>query len=38
MVKLEAPEQDEGTAEILGEGPEAVDRIVEILADDLEVL
>lgn len=38
MVRLEAPERDEGRAEILGEGPEAVDRIVEILADDLEVL
>jgi len=38
MVRLEAPAQDEGTAEILGEGPEAVDRIVEILEDDLEVL
>jgi electron transfer flavoprotein beta subunit len=38
MVQLEAPEQDEGTAEILGEGPEATPRIVELLQEDLEVL
>jgi electron transfer flavoprotein beta subunit len=37
-VRLVAPERDEGRAEILGEGPEAVPRIVDLLRDDLEVL
>lgn len=38
MIRLEAPEPSEGTAEILGEGPEAVDNVMDVLTDDLEVL
>lgn len=37
-IRLESPEQAEGTAEILGEGPEAVDNVIDVLIDDLEVL
>lgn len=37
-IRLETPEQDEGTAEILGEGPEAVDNVIDVLADDLGVI
>ena len=37
-VRLEAPETAAGSAEILGEGPEAVDEVVRVLADDLEVI
>jgi electron transfer flavoprotein beta subunit len=38
MVRLEAPAEDDTEAELLGEGAEAVPRIVEVLRDDLEVL
>jgi electron transfer flavoprotein beta subunit len=37
-IRLEAPEEDEGRAEILGEGPEAVPEIMRVLEDELEVL
>lgn len=37
-VRLEAPEEDDSEAEILGEGPEAVPDLVDVLADELEVL
>lgn len=37
-LRLETPEQSEGSAEILGEGPEAVDNVMEVLSEDLEVL
>lgn len=37
-VRLEAPETDDSPAEILGEGPEAVSEIVEILAEEVEVV
>ena len=37
-VRLEAPEDDEGTAEVLGEGPDAVPAVVEMLKEDAEVL
>jgi electron transfer flavoprotein beta subunit len=37
-IQLETPEQDEGTAKILGEGPEAVDDVIDVLANDLEVI
>ncbi|MFT4922487.1 MAG: electron transfer flavoprotein beta subunit [Haloarculaceae archaeon] len=37
-VRLETPETDEGTAEILGRGPEDVDEIMRVLRDELEVL
>jgi electron transfer flavoprotein beta subunit len=37
MVELEAPEQDDTPAELLGEGPEAAPAVVEVL-QELEVL
>lgn len=37
MIELETPEQDESSAEVLGEGPEAAPAVVEIL-EELEVL
>ncbi|WP_293030477.1 electron transfer flavoprotein subunit beta/FixA family protein [Natronococcus sp.] len=37
-VRLEAPETDDSPAEILGEGPDAVPEIVEILAEEVEVV
>lgn len=37
MVELEVPERDDSEAEILGEGPEAADRAVEVM-EELEVL
>lgn len=37
-VRLEAPETAESEAEILGEGPDAVDEVVEILDSEVEVL
>ncbi|MEF8773277.1 MAG: electron transfer flavoprotein subunit beta/FixA family protein [Halobacteriales archaeon] len=37
MVELEVPESDDSEAEILGEGPEAVDEAVEVM-QELEVL
>ncbi|WP_276273233.1 electron transfer flavoprotein subunit beta/FixA family protein [Haloarcula litorea] len=37
-VRLEAPETDDADAEVLGEGPEAVPDVVELLRDDLEVV
>jgi electron transfer flavoprotein beta subunit len=37
-VKLEAPEEDEGGAEVLGEGPEAAPEVVRVLRDEVEVL
>jgi len=38
MRELAVPEDDDSAAEILGEGPEAVPRIVEILDEEVEVL
>lgn len=37
-VRLEAPERDESEAEILGEGSEAVPRVVEVLESEVEVV
>ena len=37
-IVLEAPEEDDADAELLGEGPEAVPAIVEVLKEDVEVL
>ena len=37
-IKLVAPETDDSEAEILGEGPEATDEILEVLRDDVEVI
>lgn len=37
-VRLEAPDQDEGRAEILGENADVADDVVEVLRDDLEVV
>jgi electron transfer flavoprotein beta subunit len=37
-IRLEAPEEDDSDAEILGEGPDAVDSVVEVLRDEVEVL
>jgi len=37
-VRLDAPEDDDSEAEILGEGPEAVPEIVRVLEDEVEVL
>ncbi len=37
-VRLEAPAEDDSKAEVLGEGPEAVPRIVEVLEEEVEVL
>jgi electron transfer flavoprotein beta subunit len=37
-VRLEAPEEDDSAAEILGEGPEAVPEIVRVLDEEVEVL
>ncbi|MFW5965397.1 MAG: electron transfer flavoprotein subunit beta/FixA family protein [Halodesulfurarchaeum sp.] len=37
MVELETPERDESEAEVLGEGPEAVESAVEVL-EELEVI
>jgi len=39
-VRLEAPEEDEGAAEILGEGadPATVDAVIDLLRDDVGVL
>jgi len=37
MIELEAPEQDESPAEVLGEGPEAAPAVVDVL-EELEVL
>jgi electron transfer flavoprotein beta subunit len=37
-VRLEAPEEDDSDAEVLGEGPDAVPAVVEMLAEDVEVL
>ncbi len=37
MIELEVPEREEGEAEVLGEGPEAADRAVEVMKE-LEVL
>jgi electron transfer flavoprotein beta subunit len=36
--ELAVPEQDDTTAEVLGEGPEAVPEIVRVLDEDVEVL
>jgi len=38
MIRLEAPPDEGGEAEILGEGPEAAEAVVEVLRDDVEVL
>ncbi|MFB6297385.1 MAG: electron transfer flavoprotein beta subunit/FixA family protein [Salinirussus sp.] len=37
-VRLEAPEDDDSGAEILGEGPEAAAEVVDILDEEVEVL
>ncbi len=37
-VRLEAPAEDEGGAEVLGEGPEAAPEVVRVLRDEVEVL
>ena len=37
-VRLEAPEEDDREAEVLGEGPDAVPAVVEVLEEDVEVL
>ena len=37
-VRLEAPETDDSSAEILGDSPEAATEIVEVLQDEIEVL
>jgi len=37
-VRLEAPETDDAEAEILGDGPDAVPRVLEVLRDEVEVL
>jgi electron transfer flavoprotein beta subunit len=37
-VRLEAPEEDEGGAEVLGEGPAAAPEVVRVLRDEVEVL
>jgi electron transfer flavoprotein beta subunit len=37
-VRLEAPEEDDSDAVVLGEGPDAVPAVVEMLAEDVEVL
>ncbi len=36
--RLEAPEDDDSEAEILGEGPDAVENILTVLRDEVEVL
>jgi len=36
--KLESPETDDSEAEILGESPDAVPAVIEVLEDDLEVI
>jgi len=38
MVRLETPAEQEAEAEILGEGPTAVDAVVDVLSDEVEVL
>ena len=38
MLQLEAPAEEGGEAEILGEGPEAADAVGELLRDEVEVL
>ncbi|MDS0222410.1 electron transfer flavoprotein subunit beta/FixA family protein [Haloarcula sp. S1AR25-5A] len=37
-VRLEAPEDTDGAADVLGEGPDAVPAVVDLLRDDLEVV
>jgi len=37
-IRLDAPEQEDSEAEILGESADAVDDVVEVLREDLEVL
>ena len=37
-IQLETPEREESEAEILGEGPDAVPRILEVMEDKLEVI
>lgn len=37
-LRLEAPEEDDTEATVLGEGPDAVPAVVEMLAEDVEVL
>lgn len=38
MRRLEAPEADDSDAEVLGEGPGAVPRVIEVLESEVEVL
>jgi electron transfer flavoprotein beta subunit len=37
-VRLEAPEEDDSDAEVLGDGPDAVPAVVDVLEEDVEVL
>ena len=37
-LRLEAPPEDDAETEVLGEGPDAVPRIVEVLEEEVEVL
>ncbi|SDQ55567.1 electron transfer flavoprotein subunit beta/FixA family protein [Natronobacterium texcoconense] len=37
-VRLEAPETDDSEAEVLGEGPDAVPDVIEVLEEEVEVL
>lgn len=37
-IRLESPETEEGRAEILGDGPDAVPEIMRVLEDELEVV
>lgn len=37
-LRLEAPEDDDADAQVLGEGPDAVSAVVEVLREDVEVL
>jgi electron transfer flavoprotein beta subunit len=37
-IRLEAPEEDDSEAEILGDGPDAVPNIIRVLRDEVEVI
>jgi electron transfer flavoprotein beta subunit len=37
-LRLEAPSEEDSAAEVLGEGPEAVPRIIEVLEEEVEVV
>ncbi len=38
MIRLETPPEDDSTAEVLGEGADAVPAIIDVLVEDVEVL